>query len=57
MPPGLDKLLKFCLVGFEQLLPKDGGTRPGTVNNFLHWKHWWNHSFPSPQIAESLLSV
>lgn len=39
MPPGLDKLPKFCLVGFEQLLPEDEGTRPGTGNNFLNWKH------------------
>lgn len=50
MPPGLDKLFKFCLVGFEQLLPEDEGTRPGIVNNFLDWK-LLNHSFPSPQIA------
>lgn len=39
MPPGLDKLLKFCLLRLEQLLLEDEGMRPGIVNNFLNWKH------------------
>lgn len=56
MPPGLDKLLKFCLVGFEQLLPEDEGTRPGTVNNFLNWKHCWIISF-SPHRLRKASSV
>lgn len=53
MSPGLDKLLKFCLFWFEQLLLEDEGMRPEIVNNFLKWKHCWIIHFPHNRLRKA----